>query len=95
MVGLIGHPSSERERTMFWYYPLDKPHSLGGRSSAAVRRGDFKLIQFLDTGQAELYDLREDPGESKDLSPSNTAKTGELQKLLRDWTSRFQAGGGR
>jgi arylsulfatase A-like enzyme len=95
MVGLIGHPSSERERTMFWYYPLDKQHFLGGRSSAAVRRGDFKLIQFLDTGQAELYDLREDPGESKDLSPSNTAKTGELQKVLRDWTSQFQAGGGR
>lgn len=94
MVGLIGHPSSERERTMFWYYPLDKPHSLGGRSSAAVRRNEFKLIQFLDTSQAELYDLREDPGESKDLSRSNTAKTEELRKLLRDWISQFQAGGG-
>jgi len=70
---------------MFWYYPLDKPHFLGGRSAAAIRKGDWKLIQFLDDGSVELYNLREDGGELRDLSKPMAGKAAELGAELTKW----------
>jgi len=42
-------------RALHWHYPLDEPHFLGGRSSGAIRDGDWKLIEFFDSGEKELY----------------------------------------
>ncbi len=55
-------------RPLYWYYPLDKRHFLGGRSSGAMRRGKWKLISFFDTGESELYNLETDLAEINDLS---------------------------
>ena len=55
-------------RPLFWHYPLPKPRFLAARSSGAVRVGDYKLIQFFDTGEFELYNLREDIGERFNFS---------------------------
>ena len=30
--------------TIYWHYPLEKPHFLGGRSSGAIRKGKWKLV---------------------------------------------------
>lgn len=62
-----GKSDSLKERALYWHYPLEEPHFLGGRSSAAVRKGDWKLIQFYDSGELELYNLKEDIGESNNL----------------------------
>ncbi|MBA2408963.1 MAG: sulfatase-like hydrolase/transferase [Gammaproteobacteria bacterium] len=51
--------------TLYWHYPRVKPHALGGRSAGAIRADDYKLIEFFDTGELELYDLRADVGEAK------------------------------
>jgi len=76
---------------LFWHYPLDKPHFLGGRSAGAVRQGAFKLIEFYDTGEVELYNLEEDLGETHNLVPEMDGKTVELRKRLTDW--RDEVGG--
>ena len=34
-------------RTLYWHYPLDRPHFLGGFSGGAIREGDWKLIEKL------------------------------------------------
>ena len=73
------------ERPLFWYYPLEKPHFLGGRSAAAVRLGDYKLIQFLDDRSAELYNLRTDEGETRDLAGTMKGKAAELRGILEKW----------
>jgi len=70
---------------IYWHYPLSKPHFLGGCSSGAVRRGPFKLIEFFDSGKAELYDLSRDIGESTDLANTMPQKVGELRGLLETW----------
>ncbi len=83
---LLSNPQSELKRdTLFWHYPLDKPHFLGGRSAGAVRKGRWKLIEFFDSGQKELYDLADDIGEQNDLAGKNPQKAAELQKLLAAW----------
>jgi len=74
------------DRPIYWHYPVyhhDVPKS-------AVRKGDFKLIENLVDGSLELYDLKNDIGESVNLSDSLKEKTSELYGLLKAW--RVQLG---
>jgi arylsulfatase A len=74
-----------RRDTLYWHYPLDKPHFLGGRSSGAIRKGNWKLIEFFDDGHFELYNLKDDISETKDLSLQYPEKLNELKTLLSKW----------
>src|SRR5262249_56524534 len=91
LVPLLRGTARPRREALFWHYPLAKPHFLGGRSAGTVRKGDHKLIEFFDTGKVELYDLRADPGEKKDLSKAVPAKAAELRRLLAGWRKRVGA----
>ncbi|MBA2491500.1 MAG: sulfatase [Gammaproteobacteria bacterium] len=70
---------------LYWHYPLAEPHFLGGRSAAAMRHDNYKLIEFLDTGEMELYNLAEDIGESKNLARAMPDKVMELHDMMEDW----------
>jgi len=84
--GLLEGADAKLDRKcLYWHYPLAKPHFLGGRSSGAIRMGDWKLIEYFDTGKVELYNLSSDPGEKNDLSGSEPGKAAELRKRLGDW----------
>jgi len=89
---LLKNPNYQLKHEVFyWHYPLDKPHFLGGRSSGAVRKGDWKLIEFFDTGQKELYNLAEDISEKNNLASTNPKKVAELQVLLKVWRKEVGA----
>ena len=69
--------------SMFWHFPC-----YVGRAtpSSAVRAGDWKLIEFFEEGGSfELYNLKQDPNEERDLSAKNPEKTEELRQILKDW----------
>lgn len=76
---------NEVPRTLYWYYPLEERHFLGGRSAASIRHGNWKLIEFFDTGENELYNLETDLGESNNLLSVNPGKAAELREMLDDW----------
>ena len=80
-----GKTNRVQERALYWHYPLDKPHFLGGRSSAAIRSGDWKLIQFYDSHTLELYNLKKDIGESDNLVTQYPDITDQLLKKLDAW----------
>jgi len=91
---LLKNPKAELGRdTFYWHYPLEKPHFLGGRSAGAIRQtsassvepGNFKLIEFFDTGEVELYNLANDIGEEHNLAAELPDKVRELQKRLAKW----------
>ncbi len=77
--------------SLYWHYPLAEPHFLGGRSSGAMRYGDYKLIEFFDTGEIELYNLRTDIGESKNLASTIPDKVADLRSMLADWRQSIDA----
>ena len=72
-------------RTLYWHYPLPKPHFLGGRSAGAIRSGDYKLIEYFDNGQIQLFNLKDDLGEQTDLSEKLPDVQSRLLTQLRDW----------
>src|SRR5690606_34224297 len=73
------------ERAFYWHYPLENPHFLGGRSAGSIRKGDWKLIQFFDDKTIELYNLKDDAGEEKNLANNNPKKVKELIGDLQTW----------
>jgi len=83
-----GHLS---ERPLFWHYP--HYGNQGGKPGAAVRVGDYKLIEFFDPGIVELYNLAEDMGETKNLAEKMPEKAGELLHLLHSWQNEVGAEG--
>jgi arylsulfatase A-like enzyme len=86
ILSLLKDPAARIEpRTLAWHYPLDKPHFLGGRSSGAIRRGDWKLIEFFDTGQTELYDLAGDVSETRDVKDAHPEIAQDLLERLVAW----------
>ncbi|MBL7039118.1 MAG: sulfatase [Pirellulaceae bacterium] len=83
---ILKDPQAKLDRdALFWHYPLEKPHFLGGRSSGAIRQGDWKLIEFFDTHTIELYNLARDVGEQDNLADKRPDKTAELRRRLADW----------
>ena len=86
IVPLLKDPAATLKReALYWHYPLARPHFLGGRSSGAIRRGDWKLIEYFDTGACELFHLADDLGEKRDLAAERPAKLAELKAALAAW----------
>jgi len=77
--------------SLYWHYPLVKPHFLGGRSAGAIRRGDWKLIEFFDDGTLELYNLAEDISEKNNLANKLWREARELRRELVKWRQEVGA----
>jgi len=80
-VSLLDEKAPHEERAIFWHYPVYHH----GVPASAVRKGDWKLIHFLDDGHTELYNLVEDISEEMDLGASKPEKTKDLLVLLEEW----------
>mgnify|MGYP001210001184 FL=1 len=69
---------------IFWHYPNFAFHR-DNRLGSAIRMGDYKLIEFFDRNEVELYNLREDLGEKKNLAAVEAGRVQEMRKRLRRW----------
>ena len=57
----------------------------GGKPGAAIRRGDWKLVVDFETDRGELYDLKGDPGEGRNVAAENAKLVQELRGELDAW----------
>jgi len=78
-----------KTRSLYWHYP--HYHGSTWRPGSSIRDGDWKLIKFYDYEKVELYNLKNDPSESKDLSKQNPEKTQKLENKLIAWQNRLNA----
>jgi arylsulfatase A-like enzyme len=68
---------------IYWHYP--HYGNQGGAPSGAVREGDFKLIEWYEEGQLELFHLAEDLSERYNLVRLLPDRARELQVKLKKW----------
>ncbi|MBJ90972.1 MAG: sulfatase [Woeseia sp.] len=78
-------------KALHWHYPLEKPHFLGGKSSGAIRVGDWKLIENFTENSHELYHLDSDPSEKTNLASQRPDKLRELLTQLIQWRKSIGA----
>jgi arylsulfatase A-like enzyme len=77
------------DRPIFWHYPHYS--NQGGRPGGAVRVGDYKLLESFEDMRVELFNLKDDPGEHRDLASKLPKKAAELQQLLHHWRETVDA----
>lgn len=79
-----GDPSEGR--ALVWNFPNiwgnDGP---GINLNCAIRKGDWKLVYYYQTGRKELFNISEDIGEKNNLSESNPLKVRELSSELGNY----------
>ncbi len=85
---LAGGAPPDRE-ALFWHYP--HYHGSGNVPSAMVRKGDYKLVRWYETGDEELYHLADDLGEAHELASQNPEKRAELAAELDGWLEEVGA----
>ena len=56
-----------------------------------IQMGDWKLMEFLEDGRLELYDLGNDIGEMKNLAKQMPEKAQELHARLVAWRAEVKA----
>lgn len=56
-----------------------------------IELGDWKLMEFFEDGRLELYNLRDDIGETKNLATAEPEKTKELHAKLVAWREQVGA----
>ena len=81
---LEGATTKLDREAIFFHIPHYHPINTMG-PSGAVRAGDYKLIEVFETGKKELYNLKQDIGETKDLSEEKPELVEKLSKMLEDW----------
>ncbi len=82
IASLLKDPKATLPReTLYWHYP----HYHRTKPYGAIRHGDWKLIEFFEDSHVELFDLKSDPKETKDLAKVHPEKAAELLKELVAW----------
>lgn len=56
-----------------------------------IQSGDWKLMEFLEDGRLELYNLKDDIGETQNLATTHPEKARELHQKLITWRESIQA----
>jgi len=87
--GLLRGGAPPRRDALYWHYPHYS--NQGGPPAGAVRRGDWKLIEFYEDGRLELFNLKEDLSETRNLIDKEPKRAAELHELLKKWRSDVNA----
>ena len=77
------------ERALFWHYP--HYGNQGGAPAAAIRRGDWKLIEWQEDGHVELFNVSKDLSESHDLASEESSRVENMLAELHDWQKQVGA----
>ncbi len=85
---LLREPTHVLKRSsLYWHLP----HYHHSTPASAMRRGDWKLIEFFETRDCELYDLSRDPSEQHDLATKEPQRVTQLRDELHAWQKQVGA----
>jgi arylsulfatase A-like enzyme len=88
-----GKAKLDRE-PLYWHFP---GYLGAGQDSwrttpvSVIREGDWKLMEFLEDGRLELYNLRKDLSEKRNLADEMPDKVADLHAKLATWRKEIKA----
>jgi arylsulfatase A-like enzyme len=87
LMPLLTQSSALKPRPLFWHFPnyIGATHVEPARPQSVIRDGEWKLMEFLEDGRLELYNLRNDLGEKNNLAAQMPDKANELHQKLTAW----------
>ena len=77
-----------RRDALYWHYP--HYYQTTGPVSA-IRRGNWKLLEFFEDDHIELYNLETDLGETTNLAPLQPPLADLLRRKLTEWRQTVNA----
>lgn len=89
LIPLIKDPNAKLDRDALHfhyphYYPTTTPVS-------AIRSGDWKLLEYYEDKHVELFNLKDDLGETTNLADRLPQRTQELREQLQRWRDEVGA----
>lgn len=99
---LLNGNGALEERPLFFHFPVyleayrkgkdgSRDPLFRTRPGSVIREGDWKLHYYYEDGGMELYNLREDMGETNNLASINMLKAKELRSKLEAWLKEERA----
>ncbi len=88
LVPVLSGKPLDRE-ALYWHYPHYSPQ--GGKPGAAIREGNYKLIEFYEHGRRELFDLAADASENNNLVERQPELVERLARKLAAWREDVKA----
>jgi arylsulfatase A-like enzyme len=89
LVPLLRGGTGPKRVALYWHYPHYS--NQGGRPGGAIRMGDLKLIEFYEDGRRELFDLKADVSENRNLAAARPEDAKRLAARLDDWRKEVGA----
>jgi arylsulfatase A-like enzyme len=86
---LVTRDEPPNRDALFWHFPSYLTGNVRGafrtKPVSVIRSGRWKLHYFYETDHTELYDLRNDSGETNNLASARPARRDELRGRLEAW----------
>jgi arylsulfatase A len=80
------------DRALYWHYPHYQHYQQGGATPySAIRKGDYRLIEYLDDSRVELYNVQDDIGEQHNTADSKPEIVEALRDDLHAWRKSVNA----
>lgn len=89
-----GGKGTLNRKALYWHFPGylgGGPNSWRTTPAGAIHAGNWKLQEFFEDGRLELYNLRDDIGESNNLATKMPDKVKELHGQLVAWRQEIKA----
>ncbi len=77
------------QRSLFWHYPHYS--NQGGKPGGAIRSADLKLIEWYEDSSVELYDVKHDVSETRNLAHERPREARRLRDELARWRESVHA----
>ena len=90
LVPLLKRTGIPQRPALFWHYPHYS--NQGGFPGAAMRAGQYKLIERFEDGRLQLFDLESDLGERRDLAKTMPERVQSMRSQLHAWYRDVDAG---
>ena len=103
LVPLLLQTGMISDRPLYWHFPIyleayfeegafeTRDAKFRTRPGSAMRLGKWKLLEFFEDSEIELYDLNADIGEKQNLADLNPEKAQEMLEILARWRNETGA----